>query len=544
MQVIVKLIFIVGWVLQCAAQQSTLAIDPFQQPLPKALSIIQFDTAVKYNLVSWQKQTNEWQAKALEAGYFLFATTPTKQTDSVAYFQIVPGPFFDGIALRTQGNTSGVFEWIGAKELQQMVQDSLNLLLNNGYPFAQVQLQFSSGAQPSLELFTIKGPEVRWGQIQVKPEGIIQEKVLANLLQLHTGALFSEAKLLQAQNQLAGRLPFKLLRAPEWAYTDERADLYFFLERVKMSSATGIIGLQQNPTNQKSALVGEFNLQLQNTFQKNEKFLLHWRSIAPQTQMLKSSLSWPYIGGSPYGLSSGFTLYRRDTSFLEVKGNFGLTYLFSNSWQLLAQLDFWRSNTLLSSASINNLVDFSTLSYGVGLQRQQLDFLPNPRKGMQLKALYLVGNKKVEATQLTWRVELTQRYFVPLSKRQVLCLSQEFDHIQAANLYANELYRFGGLERMRGFDEEAFFASTIVFAGLEYRFLLDEFAHFLVFSDWSWLENKVLNNTQTTVYALGLGLVLGSDNGQFKLSYGLGAALGQGLQLNTGKLHVGYISYF
>jgi len=540
----VKLIFLVGWLLQCYAQQPTFSIDPLQQPLPKAFSFVQFDTAVKYNLVSWQKQTNEWQAKALEAGYFLFATTPTKQTDSVAYFQIVPGPFFDGIALRTQGNTSGVFEWIGAKELQQMVQDSLNLLLNNGYPFAQVQLQFSSGAQPSLELFTIKGPEVRWGQIQVKPEGIIQEKVLANLLQLHTGALFSEAKLLQAQNQLAGRLPFKLLRAPEWAYTDERADLYFFLERVKMSSATGIIGLQQNPTNQKSALVGEFNLQLQNTFQKNEKFLLHWRSIAPQTQMLKSSLSWPYIGGSPYGLSSGFTLYRRDTSFLEVKGNFGLTYLFSNSWQLLAQLDFWRSNTLLSSASINNLVDFSTLSYGVGLQRQQLDFLPNPRKGMQLKALYLVGNKKVEATQLTWRVELTQRYFVPLSKRQVLCLSQEFDHIQAANLYANELYRFGGLERMRGFDEEAFFASTIVFAGLEYRFLLDEFAHFLVFSDWSWLENKVINNAQTTVYALGLGLVLGSDNGQFKLSYGLGAALGQGLQLNTGKLHVGYISYF
>jgi hemolysin activation/secretion protein len=111
-------------------------------------------------------------------------------------------------------------------------------------------------------------------------------------------------------------------------------------------------------------------------------------------------------------------------------------------------------------------------------------------------------------------------------------------------LYANELYRFGGLERMRGFDEEAFFASTVVFAGLEYRFLLDEYAHVLVFSDWSWFENKVLNSAQTTAYAVGLGLVLGSDNGQFKLSYGLGAELGKGLQLNAGKLHLGYISYF
>jgi outer membrane protein assembly factor BamA len=190
------------------------------------------------------------------------------------------------------------------------------------------------------------------------------------------------------------------------------------------------------------------------------------------------------------------------------------------------------------------LRSFSTLAYGIGLQRQQLDFLPNPRKGMQLKALYLVGNKKAEAEQLTWRIELTQRYFVPLSKRQVLCLSQEFDHIKASSLYANELYRFGGLERMRGFDEEAFFASTVVFAGLEYRFLLDEYAHVLVFSDWSWFENKVLSSAQTTLYALGLGLVLGSDNGQFKLSYGLGAELGKGLQFNAGKLHLGYISYF
>ncbi|MDP4596158.1 MAG: BamA/TamA family outer membrane protein [Crocinitomicaceae bacterium] len=544
MQVVVRFIFLVGWVWQVHAQQPQFAIDPFQQPLPKPLSNIQFDTATKYNLVNWQKQINDWQLTALDAGYFLFSIALTQQTDSISYFQLRSGPFFEGITLASQAGGTGTFEWIQAKELQKMVQDSLDQLLNNGHPFGQVHLHFRSGTQPFFELQIDEGPEVRWGQLQIKPEGIIQEKVLANLLQLQTGDLFNEAQLLQVQTQLAGQLPFKLLRAPEWVYADQQAELYFFLERIKMSSATGIIGLQPNPANQKTALVGEFNLQLQNTFQKNEKFLLHWRSIAPQTQMLKSSLTWPYIGGSPYGLSSGFTLYRRDTAFLEVKGNLGLTYLFSGNWQVLAQLDYWRSNTLLSAASSTNLRSFSTLAYGIGLQRQQLDFLPNPRKGMQLKALYLVGNKKAEAEQLTWRIELTQRYFVPLSKRQVLCLSQEFDHIQASSLFANELYRFGGLERMRGFDEEAFFASTVVFAGLEYRFLLDEYAHVLVFSDWSWFENKVLNSAQTTVYAVGLGLVLGSDNGQFKLSYGLGAELGKGLQLNAGKLHLGYISYF
>jgi outer membrane protein assembly factor BamA len=378
----------------------------------------------------------------------------------------------------------------------------------------------------------------------VKPEGVIKENVLANLLQIETGTLFSEQQLLQAEMQVAGQLPFKLLRSPEWTLEDQNAAVYLFLERIKMSSATGIIGLQQNPSTQKNALVGELNLQLQNTWQKNEKFTLHWRSIAPQTQQLKSTLSWPYIGGSSYGVNAGFSLYRRDTSFLELKGNIGLTYLLANNWQLLAILDYWQSNVLSNLSGLTNLATFSTLSYGIGLQRQKLDFLPNPRKGMQFKASYLVGNKKAQNDILTWRLELSQRYFWPLAKRQVLSFSQEFAHIQSASLFSNELYRFGGLERMRGFDEEAFFASTLAFSGLEYRYLLDQYAHFLVFTDWAWLQNKVLGQQQNFVYAVGLGLVLGSENGQFKLSYGLGTQLGQPLQLNAGKLHVGFISYF
>lgn len=520
--------------------QDYYAIENSSNPLPKELSVLQSAFNTKFLLPAWQKKSNEWQSFALSEGYFLFALEPSAIKDSVQYFQINPGPFFEGIALKSPTELN----YLSAKELQLLVKDSLNWYVNNGYPFAQIKLQISSGTVPIANLQSTKGPSVKWGQIHVKPEGVIKEKVLANLLQIKTGTLFSEQQLLQAEMQLAGQLPFKLLRSPEWALEEQNAVVYLFLERVKMSSATGIIGLQQNPSTQKNALVGELNLQLQNNWQKNEKFTLHWRSIAPQTQLLKSTLTWPYIGGSSYGVNAGFSLYRRDTSFLELKGNIGLTYLLANNWQLLAILDYWQSNALTYLSTLSSLETFSTLSYGVGLQRQKLDFLPNPRKGMQLKASYLVGNKKAQNDLLTWRLELSQRYFLPLTKRQVLSLSQEFAHIQSATLFSNELYRFGGLERMRGFDEEAFFVSTLAFGGLEYRFLLDQYAHFLVFTDWAWLQNKVLGQQQTSVYAVGLGLVLGSESGQFKLSYGLGSQLGQPLQLNAGKLHVGFISYF
>jgi hypothetical protein len=281
--------------LTCSAwAQGYFAIENSQHPLPKELSELQSAFNTKYLLPAWQKKCNEWQSLALAEGYFLFALEPSRHKDSVQYYQVNPGRYFEGIALISAEG----LRYFSAKAMQVLVQDSLNWYVNNGYPFAQISLKVSSGSEPIAIMQCTKGPEVKWGKIYVKPEGVIKEKVLANLLQIETGTLFSEQQLLQAEMQVAGQLPFKLLRSPEWTLEEQNAAVYLFLERIKMSSATGIVGLQQNPSTQKNALVGELNLQLQNTWQKNEKFTLHWRSIAPQTQLLKSTLSWPYIGGS------------------------------------------------------------------------------------------------------------------------------------------------------------------------------------------------------------------------------------------------------
>lgn len=517
------------------------ALDATKCVCPTELLPSLEDAQARYSTTEWKRKSNEWQINAIKAGYFLFEIRPTQLTDSIHFYALHCGPHFNGIHLRLDANQTSVYS---SQELSNLVQDSLQARLNSGFPFASVSLHFTSGKEAVFQIEINPGPYVTWGELHVKPENIIKDKALTRLLVFQTGAPYQEQELVQLQQQVAGQLPFKLLRAPEWSYQNEVADVYLYLERVKASSAAGILGLQQNPTNLKTALVGELNVQLQNFWQKNEKLLFHWRSIAPQTQQLKTSLQWPYIAGSAYGLTTGFSLYRRDTSFLEVKANLGLTYLLAKQWQLFTQVDYWQSNRLSQVPQTNLNQNFSTFSYGLGLERQQLDFLANPRKGMQFKAFYTVGNKQAQVPMLTWRMEVAQRYFLPLSKRQVLSLSQQFNHIQSATLYQNELYRFGGLERMRGFDEDAFFASTIAFASLEYRFLLDEYAHFLVFTDWSWLANKVQAPAAQTIYALGLGLSIGSESGQFKLSYGLGTQLGQAFQLNAGKLHVGYISYF
>lgn len=531
-------LFILTWLPNYA--QTKFTLDPQQVPLPKEFSFLAANKGQSYSAQQWQLLRQEWQQNAIEAGYFLFDLREVERTDSLITFEVNPGSFFEGIFWKDSLSEN---KFISPSQLKRLVQDSLSWYLNNGYPFAQIQLSYQSGLKPTVKLNVESGPYVTWGQFIVKPDGIIQQRALQQMIPLKEGAPFSLAALNEIQGAFFGQMPFKMLRQPEWEYRDNKAVVYFYLERVRASSATGIVGLQPNPVTQKTALVGELNIQLQNNWQKNEKLQLHWRSIAPQTQQLKTILQWPYIAGSPYGLNTGLTIYKRDSAFLELRTNFGLCYQFTGGWQLSAQLDYWRSNALKTLPG-SEVVSFRTMTYGLALQRQKLDRIQNPRKGMLFQTSYLVGNKQTTQKVLTWRLSVLQRYFLPLFKRQVLCLNQQLDHIAAPILYRNELYRFGGLERMRGFDEEAFFASSVLLTGLEYRFLLDDNSYALAFSDWAWSVNQVQPSQKQQLYALGVGLVLGTENGQFKLNYALGATIGEGLKLNAGKIHLGYISYF
>lgn len=526
--------------LDALQAQKNYKLDAIQQPIPDALSALNFDTSKHYTSSQWQKLTNHWQKLAIQAGYFLFDLRVSKRTDSLDYFQIYYGPFFSGI---TYCESDSIIKTFDADQLNARVEDTLNWYLNNGYPFANIKLKYQSAKDPLVHLTAISGPHVRWGQVYVKPEGIIKPKVLQKMLQIDSEQAFSLKAMDNLKPGNLHQMPFKLVRAPEWAYNDNSADIYFYIETIRVSSATGIIGLQTNPGNQQASLVGELNVQLQNNWQKNEKIQLHWRSIAPQSQQLKTKIQLPFIAGSSYGFKSGLTMYKRDTSFIEVRTNVSLGYQFAHGWQLSTQIDHWLSNTIANQTT-NELSSFHSTTYGLSLERQFLDNIVNPRKGMDLVVNYLVGNKKTDQTTFTWRLALQQKFYVPLGKRQVFCWSGQLDHLQAPIIFSNELYRFGGLERMRGFDEDAFFASSIVFSGLEYRYLLEENSYALLFTDWAWSENKINLSQNERLYALGLGLVLGTENGQFKLNYALGAQIGQGLRFNAAKVHLGYISYF
>lgn len=441
-------------------------------------------------------------------------------------------------------------------ELQQIISSILNYSENNGYPFATVKLQNAEfeGTALNVELAFDKGAKMVFNAIEIKGDSSIAKKYLTNYINIKEGDLYSEQKLKLISNRIQ-QLPFlKEIKAHEVLFTPTGVNLYMYLESVPVSSVNGIVGLQQDPISFQSRLTGELKLKLQNVLKRGELLSINWRSVQPETQQLNAVFNYPFLLNTPFGFDFGFDLYKLDSTFLTTKTQLGTQYFLPGGNYLKA---FYEANisNLLSGAGNNitstDLSNVNINSYGLGLYRRRLDYIPNPSKGLIIEAKGSIGlrtstplDSTTEIKSTTYKLDVEVDWYFPIAKRHVIRLNNRTASYFAEDIFFNELYRFGGLNTQRGFNEEELFATTMSLTRLEYRFLVDKNSHAFAFFDQSFYENNSSTYYQDNPYGFGLGFSFGTNIGIFSLSYALGKQFENPILLREGKVHFGYIAYF
>jgi outer membrane protein assembly factor BamA len=233
---------------------------------------------------------------------------------------------------------------------------------------------------------------------------------------------------------------------------------------------------------------------------------------------------------------------------LDVKSSLGIQFQFQNGWQLRANYYFVNSSVISQTNAnpvFSKLASLKTNSYGLVLFQRKLDYIPNPRKGYSVYIEGQLGQRKMEEnTQAIWKTNATISYFLPLAGRMTFLTHIEFDTYHAPSIYQNELYRFGGTNSLRGFNEESIFATTKALLTFEYRFLLDKNSAVFAFFNQGFYENTSVSYVKDQPFGFGFGISAGTNLGIFRLAYALGKEFNNPLQLNAGKIHIGYISYF
>ncbi len=511
-----------------------------------------------------ENNKNQW----LEKGYYLASFKPLYVSSTEIEVLVEIGSHFPNVAIVINDSIKSQLRSFGIENIPKnslktspslfklFIDKTLKAYANNGYPFAQVFFaeQEIIEQQIQIQMNISSGKFYRFSDIIVKGDSSISKSTVQNLIGIKINDIYSEEKISSIDRILQQTNFINVLKKSELLFTENGVELYVYLENQKMSSMNGAVGLQPNPQSQKIGLTGDVQIKLQNVFKKAELIDLNWRSIEPQTQALQAKLNYPFLFKSPFGIDLKFNLYKRDSTFLDLKSFVGIQYSFKNNVQLKGFYQVYSSEILSKTPNPSSLFSYlapiKLNSYGLSLQYKRINFLPNPSKGFSLFIETSIGNRTIKKENTILEKSYVYKSifqyvsYIPITKRNIIKVGVNFESYTSSTLFQNERYRFGGLNSLRGFNEEELFASTKLITSLEYRFLLDKNSNAFIFYDQGIYEDNTLTYKIDNPFGVGAGISFGSRIGIFSISYALGKQENNPFEFRNGKIHFGYITYF
>lgn len=457
-------------------------------------------------------------------------------------------------------------------EIEQLKTKILRYSENHGYPFGTVKLDSVQFIDNEIvaNLNYQPGPKMVFDTLIIKGNARIKPSFLERYLKIKRGQDFSQAKVEEA-NRLLKQLPYlTVTRKPAVNFDSERAFVNLFIDKNRANQADGILGIQPNEArtltgqNNQLLLTGELNLALKNLFGSGKNFRTRWQRLQVNSQLLDLEFENPVLFQSNFDFKVNFTLLRQDSNFVNNEFQFTLFYNLPNSGKLSFSLNNRKSNLgdanrFVFADALPDVSEIRYFSYGLGYEWNNLDNLFYPHRGQKINFLFRIGNKNIfrnpflvdtlyrnlnlRSNQIVARGEYN--YFLPMGKRSVFLARLQGGWIANENLFTNDLFRLGGLNSLRGHNENVFFTSAFAIATAEYRLFFEPESYIFLFYDQSYQQKKLFNfNQSDTPSGLGLGISFSTGAGVFNLVYALGQSREQSFAFNRSKIHFGVVSRF
>jgi len=442
--------------------------------------------------------------------------------------------------------TDAYFE-ISFDKLEETLKFLNSKIIEKGNPFASLKVQnifkhndlslmgeLVSSNQPirTVDTIVIKGYE-KFPKSFLKYYLKVKPKQLLNLKTINEKT--SEIENLSFANQI---------KDPELLFTKDSTALYIYVEKSKSNSFDGFLGFGTNEQTNKIELNGYLNLNLVNNLNYGESFKLYYRSDESDQRTFDLKVNLPYILGSPIGTELNLNIFKRDSSFVTATQSAKLLYQLNSRNSLALGILSETSNNLLETNSTliedyNSIFYFFNYSY---FKSQRIDLL------FPINFLFDInignGNRTLEsAKENQTRLSLETYKIFNLNGRNSIYLRFNGSRLYSNSYLENELFRFGGINSIRGFEENSLLANFYSVLNTEYRYKLSTnlFVHSIF--DAAYLENNNIN-TKQKLFGFGFGFGLLTKAGLFKFNYSGGKIENQMFKLSDSKIHISLTSTF
>lgn len=355
---------------------------------------------------------------------------------------------------------------------------------------------------------------------------------------IRKGMLFNRDKIVERAFLLDNLGFVQNIKAPEALFTPDETELYIYLEKKQNNTFDGIIGFATNEDANKLELNGYVNLQLSNNLNFGEMLQLQYKNDGNLQEQFQVDVELPFLFQSPVGLELGLDFFKRDSTFLTVQKNALVNYHFNTRTKVFVGYKDYQSDNLLDSdQAIDNLEDFKSAFFVFGGNYS----IPQRSELFPVKSRFNVSNeigvrKMGDLKTNQYRLSLRASHIFNLNANNSIFARNTSGYLHSENYLVNELFRFGGINSIRGFDENSIDASLFSVLNIEYRYLLTRNIYVHSITDLSYFENKV-TQIDSQLYSFGIGMGLKTNTGLFRLNIANGAFENQSFEFSNTKLH-------
>ena len=356
-------------------------------------------------------------------------------------------------------------------------------------------------------------------------------------------ATFNQDNLKQI-NDTFDKLQFvNQIKYPEILFTKDSTKIFVYVEKSKPNKFDGFIGFS-NDDQSKLTFNGYLDLQLQNILNTGEKFNLYWKNDGNKQTSFNIGTELPYIFKSPIGIKANLKIFKQDSTFQNTVTDLNLGYYFAYNtkafvgYQKTTSVDIQNTN----SFSLNDFTNtFLTSSF------EHLELNPDsfifPEKA-KVFVKFGTGNRTI-ASQKTSQffTQLDLNYNFNLNQKNSIFVRNQTFYLQSDDYVINELFRFGGINSIRGFNENSLQANAYTGIIAEYRYLLASNLYLHSITDFGYFQDKT-SNIEDRLLGLGFGFGLFTKNGLFNLVYANGSTSEQAIKLSNSIVHISFKTNF
>lgn len=335
---------------------------------------------------------------------------------------------------------------------------------------------------------------------------------------------------------------------PQILFTNDSTKIYTYIEKRKTNTFDGYIGFS-NDENKKTTLNGYLDISLINTLHAGEQFSLYWKSDGNQQKTFNTKIEIPYIFKSPLGLKAQLNIFKQDSTFQNTKTSIDLGYYLNYNSKIYLGYQSTESSDIQNTNN-SSISDYKNSYITSTFEYKKIDHLNNlsPKKAnLNLTIGYGKRNTNDEpetaipSQQLYLNTNLS--YNFELNKKNFIFLNSQNLYLKSKNYITNELFRFGGLNSIRGFAENSLqgnFASMIL---TEYRYAIsnnlyiNSILDYAIYQDQTNISNpKKINN----LTGIGIGTTIQTPNGLLRINLSNGGSNIQEFQLFNTIVNICY----